>query len=155
MISFAPTLKKAWEGILYHFEWVQSSSPVQWIVTPVENWPFYTSGLTATTSERRLPTTSNMGFVKQKTWYANEPNGDSLKSAKIWHYGQRYPFSQIRSQIALFYTTGLSINDVVTCGITVDQDVGPPCLLSSRKGVYRVTECVHNWRCSLKSNLVT
>ena len=37
MISFAPTLKKAGEGILYHFGWVQYSSPVvqiQWTVTP-------------------------------------------------------------------------------------------------------------------------
>ena len=37
MISFAPTLKKAGEGIFIPF-WVspvvQSSSPVQWIVTP-------------------------------------------------------------------------------------------------------------------------
>jgi len=48
------------------------------------------------------------------------------------------PLSQIRSQIAPFYTTGLSINDVVTYIITVDQGVRPPCLLSSRKGVYRM-----------------
>ena len=31
-----------------------------------ENLPFYTSGLIATTSDRRLSTASNVGFVKQK-----------------------------------------------------------------------------------------
>ena len=39
--------------------------------TQVENWPFYTTGLTATTSDRRLSTSLNMGFVKQKAWCAH------------------------------------------------------------------------------------
>jgi len=34
--------------------------------TVVENWPFYTSGLMATTSDKRLSIASNVGFVKQK-----------------------------------------------------------------------------------------
>ena len=34
--------------------------------TVVENWPFYTFSLTATTSDRRLSTASNVGFAKQK-----------------------------------------------------------------------------------------
>ena len=32
----------------------------------VENRPFYTFGLTAIASDRRLSTASNVGFVKQK-----------------------------------------------------------------------------------------
>jgi len=36
------------------------------ILPVVENRPFYTFSLTATTSDRRLSTASNVGFVKQK-----------------------------------------------------------------------------------------
>ena len=36
------------------------------ILRVVENRPFYTFGLTATTSDRRLSTASNVGFMKQK-----------------------------------------------------------------------------------------
>jgi len=37
----------------------------------VENRLIYTFGLTATTSDRRLSTSSNMGFVRQKAWCAS------------------------------------------------------------------------------------
>ena len=43
------------------------------ILPVVKNWLFYTSGLTATASDRRLSTASNMGFVKQKVWCAHKP----------------------------------------------------------------------------------
>ena len=36
------------------------------ILRMVENRPFYTFGFTATTSDRRLSTASNVGFVKHK-----------------------------------------------------------------------------------------
>jgi len=36
------------------------------ILPVVENRPFYTFSLTATTSDRRLSTASNVGFVKQR-----------------------------------------------------------------------------------------
>jgi len=39
----------------------------------VENQPFYTFGLSATTSDRRLSTASNVGFVKQKAGCAPKP----------------------------------------------------------------------------------
>jgi len=37
------------------------------ILPVVKNQPFYTSGLMATTSDRKLSTDSNVEFVKQKS----------------------------------------------------------------------------------------
>jgi len=56
------------------------------ILRVVENRPFYTFGLTATTSDRRLSTASNMGFVKQKAWCAPKPRikSDALTALKWW-----------------------------------------------------------------------
>ena len=46
----------------------------------------YTSGLTATASDRRLSTASNVGFVEQKSWCAYKPRikSEALTALEWW-----------------------------------------------------------------------
>ena len=70
--------------------------------THCENTDSKVTSLTATASDRRLSTATNVGIVKQKAWCAQNPRIKPealnalkwwcLKSAEIWHFARSYPF---------------------------------------------------------------
>jgi len=105
------------------------------ILPMVENQLCYTSGLTATTSDRRLSIALNKEFVKHKAWCAHNQewsqtlsllwNGNSLKSAKIWCFVWNCPFSQICSHMTGLTGHSSKCQDIKLFECDMWSDVSP------------------------------